>query len=340
MARAGGRHEERPRHAPECVGIVKEPRCQVEDRQARRPTPGLEHPFDDHRHPLVHRWEGCHARRAGLADPPRAAARNAGGSPATGGPQRSGRPGYAARMTAKAQPPIVILGRDTCEDTTRSLALLARRQIPYGVHRGKDATQEAGAWIRACTAGDDWRPSRGLGPVVEDPGVHELKGHVSCSAGLPFRGPDAGLKIAGGVCSPSRPRVLRVRTTPGREGRRPRDIIVPMLLTARQLNRATFGRQLLLQREPLDVVGAVHRVVALQAQEPASPYLALWNRLVGLRSHRPRSCLRRPRCHQGHAHAHRPARRGRSRLPGVPRGDAAEPASVAPVSIADSPGPG
>lgn len=59
------------------------------------------------------------------------------------------------------------------------------------------------------------------------------------------------------------------------------DIIVPMLLTARQLNRATLGRQLLLQREPLDVVGAVHRVVALQAQEPASPYLALWNRLAG-----------------------------------------------------------
>jgi hypothetical protein len=51
-------------------------------------------------------------------------------------------------------------------------------------------------------------------------------------------------------------------------------------LTARQLNRATLGRQLLLRREPLAVVEAVHRVVALQAQEPASPYLALWNRLV------------------------------------------------------------
>jgi hypothetical protein len=54
-----------------------------------------------------------------------------------------------------------------------------------------------------------------------------------------------------------------------------------MNLTARQLNRATLGRQLLLGRESLDVVGAVHRVVALQAQEPASPYLALWNRLAG-----------------------------------------------------------
>jgi hypothetical protein len=53
-----------------------------------------------------------------------------------------------------------------------------------------------------------------------------------------------------------------------------------MSLAARQLNRATLGRQLLLRREPLSVVESVRRVVALQAQEPASPYLALWNRLV------------------------------------------------------------
>ena len=54
-----------------------------------------------------------------------------------------------------------------------------------------------------------------------------------------------------------------------------------MRLTARQLNRATLARQLLLRREPLDVVEAVRRVVAMQAQEPASPYLALWNRVAG-----------------------------------------------------------
>ena len=54
-----------------------------------------------------------------------------------------------------------------------------------------------------------------------------------------------------------------------------------MLLTARQLNRATLARQLLLDREPLDVVRAVRQVVALQAQEPASPYIALWNRVAG-----------------------------------------------------------
>ena len=54
-----------------------------------------------------------------------------------------------------------------------------------------------------------------------------------------------------------------------------------MPLTARQLNRATLGRQMLLRRAPLGVADAVHRVVALQAQEPASPYLALWNRVEG-----------------------------------------------------------
>ena len=53
-----------------------------------------------------------------------------------------------------------------------------------------------------------------------------------------------------------------------------------MRLTARRLNRATLARQLLLRREPLQVAEAVRRVVALQAQEAASPYLALWNRLA------------------------------------------------------------
>src|SRR5829696_2916000 len=53
-----------------------------------------------------------------------------------------------------------------------------------------------------------------------------------------------------------------------------------MRLTAGQLNRATLDRQLLLRREPMGVVDAVHRVVGLQAQEAASPYLALWNRLA------------------------------------------------------------
>jgi hypothetical protein len=53
-----------------------------------------------------------------------------------------------------------------------------------------------------------------------------------------------------------------------------------MRLTARRINRATLARQLLLGREPLEAAEGVRRVVALQAQEAASPYLALWNRLA------------------------------------------------------------
>ncbi|MEF9907368.1 winged helix DNA-binding domain-containing protein [Streptomyces sp. P9-A2] len=52
-----------------------------------------------------------------------------------------------------------------------------------------------------------------------------------------------------------------------------------MTLTVRQLALATLDRQLLLERRRLDVADAVRRVGALQAQTPASPYLALWNRV-------------------------------------------------------------
>jgi hypothetical protein len=56
---------------------------------------------------------------------------------------------------------------------------------------------------------------------------------------------------------------------------------LPVRLTRRRLNRATLARQRLLRRERLPVVDAVRELVALQAQEPASPYVALWNRLDG-----------------------------------------------------------
>lgn len=54
-----------------------------------------------------------------------------------------------------------------------------------------------------------------------------------------------------------------------------------MALTDQQLNRATLARQMLLAREPIGAVEAVQRIVAIQAQEPASPYIALWNRVAG-----------------------------------------------------------
>jgi hypothetical protein len=52
-------------------------------------------------------------------------------------------------------------------------------------------------------------------------------------------------------------------------------------LTARQLNRATLDRQGLLQRRRLGVEEAVAALCGLQAQSPASPYIALWNRIAG-----------------------------------------------------------
>jgi hypothetical protein len=51
--------------------------------------------------------------------------------------------------------------------------------------------------------------------------------------------------------------------------------------SARALNRSTLARQLLLERSTGGVEDAVRRVVALQAQQPASPYVALWNRVEG-----------------------------------------------------------
>jgi hypothetical protein len=56
------------------------------------------------------------------------------------------------------------------------------------------------------------------------------------------------------------------------------------ILSAAELNRATLARQMLLKRRKLDPVEAIERLVALQAQEPASPYIALWTRLAGFRA--------------------------------------------------------
>lgn len=52
------------------------------------------------------------------------------------------------------------------------------------------------------------------------------------------------------------------------------------VLSRDRLNRATLGRQLLLERAAIRPTTAIRRIGGLQAQEPASPYLALWSRLA------------------------------------------------------------
>ena len=57
--------------------------------------------------------------------------------------------------------------------------------------------------------------------------------------------------------------------------------MVVTVWTREALTHETMVRQGLSLRRPVGVVEAVRSVLALQAQEPAAPYLALWNRIDG-----------------------------------------------------------
>ena len=55
------------------------------------------------------------------------------------------------------------------------------------------------------------------------------------------------------------------------------------ILTQRELNRSTLGRQLLLRRQKLSAVRALERVAGLQTQLASTGYVGLWTRLDGFR---------------------------------------------------------
>jgi hypothetical protein len=57
------------------------------------------------------------------------------------------------------------------------------------------------------------------------------------------------------------------------------------VLSLRTLNRTHLERQFLLRRTDLPVPAVLQRLVAVQGQEPNWPYVGLWARVAGFRTH-------------------------------------------------------
>ena len=86
-------------------------------------------------------------------------------------------------------------------------------------------------------------------------------------------------------------RSTRSRARRGASSTRRPDGLPPF--TAKELNRATLARQLLLERSRLSVPKAVERLCAVQAQSVPEAYVGLWTRLAGFRRQKLTQALER-----------------------------------------------
>ena len=87
-------------------------------------------------------------------------------------------------MTDKEMPSVLVLGRDTCEDTVRSLALLVRLGVRF-TYLKVDEDDAADAWIRRLNDGK-WRTPTILvgdperpGMILREPSDAELQAALS-----------------------------------------------------------------------------------------------------------------------------------------------------------------
>ena len=84
-------------------------------------------------------------------------------------------------------PPILILGRDTCEDTIRSRGYLDAKRIPYD-YRNVEVDANADAWNRSFNDGERVTPVILIGDpndptaVLVEPGDADLAAAIASNA--------------------------------------------------------------------------------------------------------------------------------------------------------------
>jgi glutaredoxin len=87
-------------------------------------------------------------------------------------------------MTEPTYPQITMLGRDTCEDTTRSRIHLTAREIPFA-YLHVDIDPEADAWIRRLNGGQWVTPTILIGDpeapraILREPSDEELDAAIA-----------------------------------------------------------------------------------------------------------------------------------------------------------------